>query len=314
MRAVLLSLLVSCFVLGTADSVLAGGKNILKGIGEVGEVKEVFPFFRFQFTEGPAADTKGNVYFNDIPNNLTYKIDAKGILSVFRNPSGHANGLMVNQNGEIVSCEMDGRITATQPGRKTRTRVLASEYKGKRFNAPNDLVIDKQGGFYFTDPLFRAPMPLPQDTMGVYYVSAKGKVTRVIESLPAPNGVILSPDEKTLYIVPSRSKKMMSYPVEAPGKLGEGRVFCELRQAQKGGNSGGDGLTVDVKGNLYITSGLGLQVFSPKGEYLGVIEIPQRPANVTFAGKNGTTLYVTARTAVYTVEMPIGGHQFARGK
>lgn len=314
MRVMLLSVLTSCVVfIACIDNVSAGGNQMLKGIGKVGKAKKIVPSLELKFTEGPAADTKGNVYFNDIPNNVTYKIDSEGKATVFRKPSGHANGLMVNQKGELVSCEMDGRITATDLKTK-KTRVLAAKYEGKRFNAPNDLVIDKQGGVYFTDPLFRAPKPLPQGTMGVYYISPEGKVARVVESLPAPNGVILSPDEKTLYVIPSRSKKMRAYAVKAPGKLGKERVFCELRQKKKGGNSGGDGLTVDVKGNLYITSGLGLQVFTPKGKFLGIIKLPQQPANVTFAGKDNKTLYVTARSGVYTVEMPIRGHQFARGE
>src|SRR5690606_16574642 len=105
-----------------------------------------------------------------------------------------------------------------------------------------------------------------------------------------------SPDESTLYVVPSLQKEMMAYPVEAPGKLGEGRVFATLKQAEEGGNSGGDGLTVDVQGNVYITSLLGIQVFNPQGELLGIIELPEQPANCTFGGPDRKTLYVTART------------------
>ena len=162
--------------------------------------------------------------------------------------------------------------------------MLADKYDGKRFNAPNDLVIDRAGGVYFTDPAFRAPKPLPQGKTAVYYLSADGKVTRLIDDLPNPNGVILSPDEKTLYVIPSGQAEMMSYPVEGPGKIGKGKVFCTLKQPAKAKNSGGDGLTVDVKGNLYITSQLGLQVFDKDGKYLGTIKFPEQPANVTFGG------------------------------
>jgi gluconolactonase len=265
----------------------------------------------FKFVEGPAVDGQGNVYFTDIPDEKIYKIDTAGKLSVFREKSNHANGLMVNAKGEIVACEMDGRIVAIRPDGQ-KLRVLADKHAGNRFNAPNDLVLDKAGGVYFTDPSFRAPKPLPQGKTGVYYVSADGKVTRLIDNLPNPNGVILSPDEKTLYVIPSGQADMMAYPVESPGKIGTGRVFCTLKQAKGKKGGGGDGLTVDSKGNLYITSGLGLQVFSPKGEHLGNIAFPEQPANVTFGGPDLQTLYVTARTSVYTVGSAAKGHVFAR--
>jgi gluconolactonase len=273
-------------------------------VGKVEKVKT-----GFQFTEGPAADRAGNLYFTDIPANKIHKLDARGNLSVFRDSSNHANGLMVNGKGEIVACEMDGAVVALSPDGKQR-RVLADKYEGKPFNAPNDLVIDKHGGVYFTDPSFRAKQPLPQGKTCVYYVSAEGQVTRLIDNLPNPNGVILSPDEKTLYVIPSGQAEMMAYPVEGPGKLGKGQVFCKLRQRMEGGRGGGDGLTVDVKGNLYITSGLGIQVFDSSGKYLGLLEFPEQPANCTFAGPDNKTLYVTARSSLYAVKMEVAGHVF----
>src|SRR5262249_19023101 len=152
-------------------------------------------------------------------------------------------------------------------------RVIAAEYQEKRFNAPNDLVIDKQGGIYFSDPMFRAPKLLPQGKTAVYYVSAEGKVTRLIDDLPNPNGVILSPDEKPLYVIPTGQADVMDYPAEGPGKIGQGKVFCTLKQPEKSTSSfnGGDGRAMDTKGNLYIASELGLQVFSPEGKLLGII-------------------------------------------
>jgi gluconolactonase len=280
----------------------------IEGIGPAGPITKLHTGFRF--TEGPAADRQGNVYFTDIPNQRIHKVDPDGKLSVFRENSNHANGLMLNAKGEIVACEGDGRVVAYSADGKSR-RVLADSYDGKRFNAPNDLVIDKQGGVYFTDPFFGPRQPLPQGKTAVYYIAADGKVSRLIDDLPLPNGVILSPDEKTLYVIPSGQAEMMAYPVEAPGKIGKGRVFCTLKQRQEGGKSGGDGLTVDEKGNLYITSGLGLQVFASDGKLLGIIALPETPANVTFGGKDLKTLYVTARTSLYTVPMEVKGHLFA---
>jgi gluconolactonase len=277
------------------------------GLGPTGPVVKLHT--DFQFTEGPAADADGNVYFTDIPAEKVFKIDTAGKLSVFREKSNNANGLMVNAQGEIVACEMAGQVVAYSADGKDR-RVIADKYDGKRFNAPNDLVLDRRGGVYFTDPAFRAPKPLPQEKTCVYYVDKDGTVTRLIDDLPNPNGVILSPDEKTLYVVPSGQRQMMAYPVESPGKIGTGKVFCELEQAKPGGNAGGDGLTVDEKGNLYITSQLGLQVFDPAGKKLGTIAFPEQPANVTFGGKDLKTLYVTARTSVYTCPMGVAGHRF----
>ncbi|HVX62178.1 MAG TPA: SMP-30/gluconolactonase/LRE family protein [Pirellulales bacterium] len=280
-------------------------------IGPVGEIVKVHG--GFMFTEGPAADAEGNVYFSDIPNNRINKVNAAGKLSVFREPSNHTNGTMFNAAGELFCCEMDGRITAVSADGKT-VRPLAETYQGKRFNAPNDLVIDRSGGVYFTDPHFRAPDPLPQGVTAVYYISSEGKVSRLLDDLKAPNGVILSPDEKTLYVIPSQQEEMMAYPVEGPGKLGEGRVFCRLKQAEGKSGTGGDGLTIDSKGNLYITSGLGLQVFNPEGKLLGIIAFPEQPANVTFGGKDFKTLYVTARTSLYKAPMEAVGHVFPGGK
>ena len=243
----------------------------ISGLGPVGKIVKLHTDFKF--TEGPAPDRAGNVYFSDIPNERIHKIDAGGKLSVFREKSNRANGLMVNAKGEIVACEMAGQVVALSADGKSR-RVLADKYQGKRFNAPNDLVLDKHGGVYFTDPAFGAPMPLPQEKTAVYYIASGGKVTRLIDNLPNPNGIILSPDEKTLYVIPSGQADMMAYPVEATGKIGKGRVCCTLKQRKEGGKSGGDGLTIDVKGNLYITSDLGLQVFNPEGKLLGTIELP----------------------------------------
>jgi gluconolactonase len=284
----------------------------IPGLGPAGPLVKLHG--NFQFTEGPACDRQGNVYFTDIPAEKIYKVTPRGELSVFVDKSNHANGLMFNHKGELVACEMDGQVVAWTADGKSR-RVLASEYQGKRFNAPNDLVIDRQGGIYFTDPTFRAPQPLPQGKAAVYYLSPEGQVTRLIDDLPNPNGVILSPDEKTLYVVPTGQAEVMAYPVEAPGKLGRGRVFCSLEQRPQptaAGRSGGDGLTVDVKGNLYITSQLGIQVFDPQGKLLGILKFPEQPANVTFGGPDRKTLYVTARTGLYTLPMEIAGHEFAK--
>jgi gluconolactonase len=302
-RVLLLFVLVAVAV--SASS--AGQPKGLPGIGPSGEIKKVHT--NFKFTEGPAQDAVGNIYFSDIPNEKILKNDGDDKLTTFRDKSNFANGLMVDAKGEIVACEMSGAIAAYSADGKER-RVITDKYDGKRYNAPNDLVLDRAGGLYFTDPAFRAPMPLPQGKTCVYYVDAAGKVTRLIDDLPNPNGVRLSPDEKTLYVFPSGQKQMMRYPVKGPGKLGEGAVFCELKQAKEGGNGGGDGGTVDEKGNVYIAAATGLQVFDAAGKYIGTIVFPEQPSNATFGGKDMKTLFVTARTSIYSCPMEVGGHRY----
>jgi gluconolactonase len=303
--------LISCLALAALLAQSAAAAEKIPGIGPTGEVKKVHG--NFQFTEGPAADKEGNLYFSDVAGNKLHKVDAKGDLSVLLDPSNHTNGLMCNAAGNIVACEMDGRLIEINAKTK-EVKSLADGYEGKRFNAPNDLVIDRDGGIYFTDPHFRAPMPLPQGVRAFYYRAPDGKVTRLGVVETAPNGVILSPDEKTLYIIPSMQAEMLAFPVEAPGKLGAQRTFCTLKQAAGKTTGGGDGLTIDTQGNLYITSALGVQVFSPSGSHLGIIEFPEQPANCTFAGPGNKTLYATARTSLYAVPMEATGHVFPAGK
>jgi gluconolactonase len=307
----ILRLLTAQLSLALAWVCLATAADPIPGIGPAGPVQKVHG--GFQFTEGPAADREGNLYFSDVAGNKLYKVDAQGNLSVLLDPSNHTNGLMVNAAGKIVACEMDGRLVEIDPITR-QVRALAEGYEGKRFNAPNDLVIDRDGGIYFTDPHFRAPMPLPQGVRAFYYRAPDGKVTRLGVVEAAPNGIILSPDEKTLYVIPSLQAEMLAYPVLGPGQLGPQRVFCTLKQAAGKTSGGGDGLTVDSQGNLYITSALGIQVFSPSGQHLGILEFPEQPANCTFGGKDLKTLYATARTSLYAVPMHVTGHRFPAGK
>jgi len=286
-------------------SCTAKDKSYIPGIGPLSEINKIQG--DFQFTEGPAADMKGNLYLSDVSANKIYKMNNKGEVTVFLEPSGHANGLMFESKDKLLVCQMDGKLISINTDTK-ETTILTDKYEGTRYNAPNDLVVDKMGGVYFTDPLFRSPQPLPQGKEAVYYRSTDSKITRLRDNSKGPNGIILSPDEKMLYVIPTMQKDMRAYPVTSPGKLGEGRVFCELTQVEGKDNSGGDGVTIDTKGNLYIASALGIQVFNPEGKLLGIIKFPEQPANVTFGGPEMKTLYVTARTSLYSVKMEITGH------
>jgi gluconolactonase len=288
----------------------AGAEPILK-IGPAGEAVKVAT--GFGFTEGPAWDGKELLYFTDIPKARIHTVNAAGVAAVFVEESGPCNGLMFDRDGALVACNMGGELVAWDIATKKK-RVLAGEFEGKRFNAPNDLVIDAAGGVYFTDPQFRAPQPLPQGVQAVYYRDADGKVARVVRDAPAPNGVLLSRDEKTLHVLPSMSAEMQAYPVESPGKLGAMRVFCKVKNPPGRDRGGCDGATIDEHGNLYLTTALGLQVFSPQGEALGVIEVPEQPSNCTFGGPDGKTLYVTARTSLYSFPMLVKGHWYGGKK
>ncbi len=281
--------------------VISNAADTIKPLGEVETVKK-----GFKFTEGPSWDTKGQLYFSDIPNSAIHEVSNDGSVNTFTSDSKHTNGTLVDAQGRLLACQMDGQVVAYDTASKKVT-VLANSFESKRFNAPNDLIIDREGGIYFTDPLFRAPDPLPQGVQAVYYISKSGEVERVTDHIAAPNGIALSPNGKQLYVAPSHQSEMLVYDVLEPGKLANGRTLCTLTQPEGKSDTGGDGMVVDVQGNLYITTHLGVEIFSAKGEKLGLVQFPEQPANVTFAGKDRKTMYVTARTGLYRVEMPIAG-------
>lgn len=264
----------------------------------------------FEFLEGPAWDGETQtLFFTDIPPSTIFQLTRDGTISRFQEDSNHSNGLLVTADRRLLACEMDGGLcqydlAEASRGHRTRMRI---QYEGKRFNACNDLVLDTDGGIYFTDPLFRAPTPLPQGVQAVYYLAADGAVSRVTGDLAAPNGIALSPDGKTLYVIPSQQAEMLAYDVDSPGKLSGQRVFCTLKQPEGKSGTGGDGMVVDVEGNLYITSNLGVQIFGSSGDFRGLVSFPEQPANVTLGGPDRKTMYVTARTSLYRVAMPIAG-------
>lgn len=287
-----------------ADSPAADSNDQVTPISAIGKVEKVHG--DFSFTEGPAWDPSGVLYFSDIPQTTIHRLSSDDTLSAFTKQSAHTNGILRAKDGRLLACQMDGQVVAydTKTGGAT---VLADKYEGKRFNAPNDLVIDQHGGIYFTDPLFRAPTPLPQKIQAVYYIAVDGKVSRVTDHIAAPNGIGLSPNGKRLYVCPSQQAEMLVYEVTGPGKLSEAKTFCKVKQPTGKTDTGADGIVLDVEGNVYITTHLGVQIFSPEGDLVGLVEFPEQPANVTFGGAERKTMYVTARTGLYRVKMPIAG-------
>lgn len=284
-----------------ADTATCGAGE---GIGPIGEIERWHDGFRF--TEGPADDGSGNLYFSDIPANRIYKVGADGKLSIFMEDSGGINGLMFDATGTLYACQGEkGHLVAIKPTTRKIT-VLADKVGDQPLGKPNDLVLDRHGGIYFTEP----------GRGTVYYRHADGDVSQFNDGIKRPNGVILSPDEEILYVIPSGQPQMMAYPITEPGKLGKPRVFCTIEQLTAQSNTGGDGATVDTEGNLYIATRAGVQIFDPQGKPLTIIRhegfnYPKHPANVTFGGEDRRTLFITARDALYRVKMNAKGHAFA---
>jgi gluconolactonase len=245
----------------------------------------------FKFTEGPAVDSKGNVYFSDIPNNRIHRWSLDGKLSTFREKSGGANGLFFDAKGNLIACEGGNRrVTSIAPD--GTVTVLAYKYDDRKLNSPNDLCV------YFTDPRYGSKDGVEQDGYHVYYISADRKqVTRVVGDMKMPNGVLGTRDGKLLYVADPGDRKTYVYRIEGPGKLAGKKLFAE---------QGSDGMTLDEKGNLYLT-GNGVNVYSPEGKRIETIMVPEGPANLCFGGADGKTLFITARTSLYAVKMNVRG-------
>lgn len=251
----------------------------------------------FMFTEGPAVDKKGNIFFSDIPNSRIHKWTLDGTLSTFRENSGRANGLFLDKKGNLLACEGGNRrVTSISPDGKVT--VLVDQYNGKKLNSPNDLWIHPNGGIYFTDPRYGGNDGLELDGFHVYYIAPDRKtVTRVLDNLVKPNGVIGSPDGKKLYIADPGDSKTYVYRIKKDGSLGNRKLIAP---------EGSDGMTLDERGNLYLTRS-GVEVYSPEGTRILSIKVPEGPANVCFGGKDRKTLFITARTGFYSLRMNVRG-------
>lgn len=251
----------------------------------------------FRFTEGPACDAEGNVYFTDQPNDRILKWGTDGKLSTFLQPSGRSNGLCFDGKGNLIACaDEQNQLWSIDPNTKNVT-VLVKDYQGKLLNGPNDVWVHPGGGIYFTDPLYKRDYwkrgPMEQDGQHVYHLSADQKtLTRVAEDLKQPNGIIGTPDGKTLYVADIGARRTYAYDVQADGKLADKRLFCEM---------GSDGLTIDDEGNVYLT-GKGVTVFDKSGKRIEQIDVPEGwTANVCFGGRDRRTLFITASKGLYGV-------------
>jgi gluconolactonase len=254
----------------------------------------------FKFTEGPAVDAKGNIYFTDIPNNMILIWTIDNILDTFCLNSGYANGLYFDKDQNLLVCEGgNGQISSWSPdGDYTQ---IATNYNGIRFNQPNDLWPDRKGGVYFTDPKYgNDDNDIPQNGMHVYYIKPdKTSVIRVCDDLEKPNGVLGTPDGKILYVTDAQAGKTYKYKIREDGSLSNKTLFVEF---------GCDGMTIDKAGNMYLTTnGKQVDIFSPSGELIETIEVPENPSNLCFGGIDRNQLFITARTSIYRIELNTEG-------
>jgi gluconolactonase len=261
----------------------------------------------FKFTEGPIADAAGNVYFTDQPNDRIMKWSVDGTLSTFLQPAGRANGMFFDARGSLIACaDEKTELWAIAPD-GTHT-VLVREYAGRKLNGPNDVWVRADGALYFTDPFYKRPWwdygARPQDGEHVYFLSAdRGTLTRVTTDLVQPNGIIGTPDGKTLFVSDIRAGKTYAFDIQADGSLTNKRLRCEL---------GSDGMTLDVEGNLYLT-GRGVSVFDQAGTKIEQIDVPEPwTANVSFGGKDHRTLFVTASKGLYAIRLRVRGANAAK--
>lgn len=257
-----------------------------------------------KFTEGPAYSPKGFLLFSDIPNSRIVRVDSDGKVSDFLKPSGNANGLVFDAAGQLYACQGGARKVVRINISDAKVESLCDSYDGKPINSPNDLALDGHGGLYFTDPRYGGDMKIDQPCMGVYYIDAACKTTRVIDSLKRPNGILVSNDLKTLYVAEPDKRELWKYEIQSPGKLGSGKVIFTGDEKTDGG--GPDGMCLDTQGNIYTTYN-SIVALNPEGGLIGRINVPEHPANCTFGGTDGKTLYITARTSLYSVAMNVAG-------
>jgi gluconolactonase len=260
------------------------------------------------FTEGPAYSPTGLLLFSDIPNERIVRVDLDGSSSDFMKPSGKSNGLMFDAAGNLYACQGGARRVVKISTIDGKVEPLATMYEGKKLNSPNDLALDQHGGLYFTDPRYGDEKDKEQPVMGVYYISAAGKITRVIDSLQRPNGILVANDGKSLYVAEPNKGELYHYPLSGPGQVGPGKlIFTGDKQLDGGGP---DGMALDVDGRVYTTYN-GITVLSADGSLIGRIPVPEHPANCKFGGPDGKTLYITARTSLYSVQMQVAGAPLA---
>jgi gluconolactonase len=296
-----------------ADDLLAPGATLEKVVGDL------------RFSEGPAWHPDGYLLFEDIPRNRIMRLDAGDKASVFREPSGRANGLCFDREGRLVAAEgnsSDGGRRISRTEKDGRVTTLADRFAGKRLNSPNDLTIDAAGRIYFTDPRYGNQDGVEQDKEAVYRIDPDGKLTRIIDTVTRPNGIAISPDQRTLYVADNREggakRVLVAFDLASDGSASNGRVLHDF-----GAGRGIDGMTIDSAGRIWATAGTkenaGVHVFeiSPNRQAarrITIVKTPEDPTNCTFGGPQRDVLYVTTATSLFRIRASVKGSSALPGK
>jgi len=259
----------------------------------------------FVFTEGPLWHPDGFYYFVDVRSSVLYRVTPGRAPEVVRDKTGGGNGTTFDLQGRLVLCEGDNR-RVTRTGADGRLEVLMDRFEGKRLNRPNDVVCKSDGSLWFTDPGLRVPLAereLPH--AGVHRIAPDG-TTALMADCEYPNGLAFSPDEGTLYVANTRwTQYIHAFELDAAGTVRRRRIFADMSSDETDGVP--DGMKVDVEGRLYCTGPGGTWVFAPDGTRLGIIRTPEVPANLAFGGPDLRTLFLTARTSIYTLRTKVPG-------
>lgn len=261
----------------------------------------------FQFTEGPLWQRDGVVLFQDIKAERTYRLRPGGAPEVVRERTGAANGQTFAADGAVVFCEQNGRRVSRMAADGSHVETLVERWQGKRLNSPNDIVCRSDGLIYFTDPPYGvAPGVRELHFQGVYALGGLKTALLLADDFEKPNGLALSPDERTLYVCDTARYHVRAFAIEPSGALtpGSNRVFARVEPEEPGGP---DGVKVDTEGRVYVAVAQGVWVFSPVGSLLGILALPKRPSNLAWCDPDGRGLVITAVDAVYKVRLRVAG-------
>ncbi len=260
--------------------------------------------------EGPIATPEGGLYFSDLTENRIYKLYRDGSVGVSRENTNGTNGLYLLRDGRLLCAEGNGQRIISLASDGTVT-ALATEYNGKKLRQPNDLIADRKGGIYLTDPAPRpAPDVAPEVLGNVHYIRPNGTVLLIDDQIARPNGITLSLDERTLYVDDTEGEYVYAFDVQPDGSTTNKRPFVKLKDpvsGSRGMRSRADGMALDSEGRLYVASGSGVQVIDRKGQHLGTIRLPVITRNIAFSGPERRTMYLTGLTALYRVELVARG-------
>jgi len=254
----------------------------------------------YTFTEGPAWSREGYLIFSDIPNNRILQFTPGQGTEVYREKSNGANGNAFDAQGRLYTCESHLR-RVTRTDKKGKVEVLSERWQGKRLNAPNDIVVRKDGHIYFTDPAFGNQQDARElDFYGVFHISHRGELDVIAKPRGRPNGVALSPSGRILYVTNSDERNVRAYDLDHNGAASNERVVVANIEGIP------DGIRVDEKGNLYVAAAK-LEVYTPEGKQLGGIAMNETPSNCAFGDADLESLYITARTSIYRVRLKVKG-------